>query len=66
MTKEELKAALDGLQEALDAKQARIEAGIQALKDQIAAGSPVTEADLDSLGAQIGNIRADLESTVEG
>jgi uncharacterized coiled-coil protein SlyX len=43
----------DNLAARLDAKQAAQDAAIQALKDQIAAGGPVTQADIDGLAVDL-------------
>jgi len=53
-----IKDNLNAVEEGLD----RISADIQALKDQIATGGLVSQADLDALDAQVQRIRTKEES----
>ncbi len=63
-TIEELKAAVDtavagvksDITAAIVKEKGEISAQIQALKDQIAAGRPITQADLDTVLASVGSI----------
>ena len=61
---DELSAKLDAIPPVLDAIQADEEAQkveIQALKDQIAAGTPVTQEQLDSLNAKADAVLARVQ-----
>jgi len=61
---DELNAKLDAIPPVLDAIQADEEAQkveIQALKDQIAAGTPVTQEQLDSLNAKADAVLARVQ-----
>ena len=63
-TLDELNAKLDAIPPVLDAIQADEEAmktEIQALKDQLAAGTPVTQEQLDSLATKADAIVTRLE-----
>ena len=53
MTIDEVNAQFDNLQAAVTKAEADLTAFIQSIKDQIAAGVPVTQAQLDALGANI-------------
>lgn len=59
-TTNELAAAVDSVIVADQAEDDAFRAEIQALKDQIAAGDPVTQADLDELTAGMGATTATL------
>jgi len=52
MTIDEVNIQFDNLQAAVTKEQADLKAYIQGLKDQIAAGIPITQAQLDALGAK--------------
>ena len=51
MTIDEVNAQFDDLQAAVATAETNITAYIKTLKDQIAAGIPITQAQLDALGA---------------
>jgi uncharacterized coiled-coil protein SlyX len=53
MTIDEVNAQFDNLQAAVNKAEADLTAFIQTLKDQIAAGVPITQAQLDALGSNI-------------
>lgn len=55
--------ALDTLGGSVNKLQADFATEIQSLKDQIAAGNPVTDTDLDNLLAKVNTIKVDVEST---
>lgn len=62
----EVKQALADLQTSVDANQEKVIARIQDLKDQIAQGGTVTEADLDELVVAIKATQTDVDETDEG
>lgn len=62
----EVQQALADLQASVDANQAKVIARIQELKDQIAAGGTITEADLDGLMTTVKAIQSDVDTTDEG
>jgi hypothetical protein len=55
-TIDQVNKQFDDLQAAVTAEQARVTDDIAALKAQIAAGSPVTQAQLDAIGDRMTNI----------
>lgn len=52
-TIDQINTQFDNLQAAVVAEQARVTADISALKAQIAAGVPVTQEQMDALGAKM-------------
>ena len=56
-----LPAALDGVAADITAMQTEI----QSLKDQLAAGSNVTQEQLDSLSASLQNMRGNLQTSAD-
>lgn len=62
----EVKQALADLQASVDANQEQVIARIQELKDQIAGGGTVTEADLDEVVTLIKSTQTDVDTTDEG
>lgn len=60
---DELNVAVDALQGSVDTLQANFATEIQTLKDQIAAGGSVSEADLDAVLAKVQAVKADVDST---
>lgn len=62
-TVQQLQDALNTLQQAVDTKQQEVIDEIKSLKDQIAQGGTVTEADLDGLLTTVEGIRTDIETT---
>jgi len=56
MTIDEVNAQFDDLQAAVGTAETNITAYVKTLKDQIAAGSPVTAAQLDALGAGLAGL----------
>lgn len=55
-TREELDAAKAQLMTAITDATTRVTTDIQALKDQLNAGQPITQQDLDDLAADIGAV----------
>lgn len=60
---DEVNAAVNALQTSVDTLQANFATEIQALKDQIAAGGTVSEADLDAVLLKVQAVKADVDST---
>jgi Skp family chaperone for outer membrane proteins len=70
-TVQEIKDAFQALSDTVDAERAEVvgfltglKAEIQALKDQIAAGSPATQADLDDIKALVDSESARVQGIV--
>lgn len=61
---EHLMATVNDLIEAVAAEKEQVRAAIQALKDQIANGAQITEADLDAVLDAIIDIHTDETETV--
>lgn len=62
----EVKQKLTDLQTSVDDNQAKVIARIEELKTQIGNGGTITEADLDSVIADITAIQSDIDTTDEG
>lgn len=59
----ELETQLSGLQTAIDTMQTNVIAEIQGLKDKLATGEEITEADLDTVIAKVKDMTTDVTTT---